>query len=89
MLYGLGAFITIQFFPLHDWWNKADIPNPHIIDINDGISMFNNQYKKRLSHYTKNKYDITIFNIDGTKEKYKTKSKKSKKNINLEECLID
>ena len=65
------------------------IKHPHIIDINDGISMFNNQYKKRLSHYSKNKYDITIFNIDGTKEKYKTKNTKNKKKINLEECLID
>ena len=65
------------------------IKDPHIIDISDNISIFNNQYKKRLNHYSKNNYDITIFNLDGTKEKYKNKKDKKDKKINLEKCLID
>ena len=64
------------------------IKHPYIIDIKDDISIFNNQYKKRLSHYSKNKYDITIHNLDGTTEKHKNKNKKNKK-LNLEECIID
>ena len=65
------------------------IKHPHIIDIKDDISIFNNQYKKRLSHYSKNKYDITIINLDGTTEKYQNKNTKKTKKINLNECLID
>jgi len=38
---------------------------------------------------TKNKYDITIINLDGTTEKYQNKNTKKNKKINLEKCLID
>ena len=70
---------------------KNRITHPHIIDINDNISIFNNQYKKRLTHYSKNNYDITILNLDGTKEKYiKNKNKNKNKNkLNFDTCLID
>jgi len=64
------------------------IKHPYIIDIKDDISIFNNQYKKRLSHYSKNKYDITIHNLDGTTEKHKNKNIKKTK-IDLNECIID
>ena len=65
------------------------VKHPYIIDIKDDISIFNNQYKKRLSHYSKNKYDITIINLDGTTEKYENKNTKKTKKINLDDCLID
>ena len=64
------------------------IKHPYIIDIKDDISIFNNQYKKRLSYYSKNKYDITIINLDGTTEKHKNKNIKKTK-IDLNECIID
>ena len=63
--------------------------HPLVIDINDNFSIFLNQSKKRLSFYSKNNYDITYYNDDGTSYKYVKKVKKSKKNtLNLEECLI-
>ena len=43
---------------------------PLIIDIDDDFSTFKNQSKKRLAYYNKCKYDITIYDLDGTNYKY-------------------
>ena len=65
---------------------------PLIIDINDDFSLFLNQSKKRLTFYNRCKYDITIYEMDGTNHKYekiRKKSKKKKDKIeNIEECLL-
>ena len=68
---------------------------PLIIDIDDDFSTFKNQSKKRLAYYNKCKYDITIYDLDGTNYKYTKKSskrsskqKKENKIENIEECLI-
>ena len=76
---------------------------PLIIDINDEFSLFLNQSKKRLAFYNKCKYDITIYDMDGTNHKYEKKtkkrssklsnnkrsSKKDKKKIeDIDECLL-
>jgi len=63
---------------------------PLIIDINDEFSLFLNQSKKRLAYYNKCKYNITIYNLDGTHNKYeKTKrTKKIKKIKDIDECLL-
>ena len=50
-------------------------------------------YKKRLAFYSKNNYDITYYEEDGSKHKYikKTRNKGKKKktqSLNLDECLI-
>jgi superfamily II DNA or RNA helicase len=64
--------------------------HPLIIDINDNFSLFANQSKKRLLFYSKNNYDITYYNLDGTNYKYEKKInlKKKKQTLNLEECLL-
>ena len=62
---------------------------PLIIDINDEFSTFINQSKKRLAYYNKCKYDITIYEPDGTNHKYvKSKKKNKKKIIDCDECLL-
>ena len=77
---------------------------PLIIDINDEFSLFLNQSKKRLAFYNKCKYDITIYDMDGTNHKYekKTKKRSSKRSNNkrsskkkdkkkiedIDECLL-
>ena len=62
---------------------------PLIIDINDEFSTFKNQSKKRLAYYNRCKYDINIYDLDGTNYKYtKKKKKKEKKITDIEECLI-
>ena len=63
---------------------------PLIIDIDDDFSTFKNQSKKRLAYYNKCKYDITIYDLDGTNYKYtkSNKKQKEKKIENIEECLI-
>lgn len=64
---------------------------PLIIDIDDDFSTFKNQSKKRLAYYNRCKYDITIYDLDGTNYKYTKKSRKQKKENkieNIEECLI-
>ena len=63
---------------------------PLIVDIDDDFSVFKNQSKKRLAYYNKCKYDITIYDLDGTNYKYtkSSKQKKEKKIENIEECLI-
>ena len=63
---------------------------PLIIDICDEFATFKNQSKKRLAFYNRCKYDITIYDLDGTNYKYtkKTRKKKDKKIDNIEECLI-
>lgn len=62
--------------------------NPLVIDINDNFSLFINQSKKRLAFYSKNNYDITYYNLDGSNYKYEKKSNKKKNTLNLEECLL-
>lgn len=62
---------------------------PIVIDIKDEISIFNNQYNKRLQFYKKNKYDIDIIDLNGNIEKVKIKSKIKSKKINNDVCLID
>ena len=52
---------------------------PLIIDINDEFSLFLNQSKKRLAYYNKCKYDITIYEQDGTNHKYSKRSSKQGK----------
>ena len=62
---------------------------PLIIDIDDDFSTFKNQSKKRLAYYNRCKYDINIYDLDGTNYKYtKKKKKKEKKITDIEECLI-
>jgi superfamily II DNA or RNA helicase len=62
---------------------------PLIVDINDEFSTFKNQSKKRLVYYNRCKYDINIYDLDGTNYKYtKKKKKKEKKIIDIDECLI-
>jgi superfamily II DNA or RNA helicase len=62
---------------------------PLIIDIDDEFGSFKNQSKKRLTFYNRCKYDITIYEMDGTNHKY-SKKKKSKqtKIIDIDECLL-
>ena len=67
--------------------------HPLIIDINDNFSIFINQSKKRLAFYSKNNYDITYYEEDGSKHKYIKKTRNKGKNkktqsLNLDECLI-
>ena len=63
---------------------------PLIIDINDEFSLFENQSKKRLTYYNKCKYNITIYELDGTEHKYekKKRSKKKKEIKDIKECLL-
>ena len=49
---------------------------PLIVDINDEFSTFKNQSKKRLVYYNRCKYDINIYDLDGTNYKYTKKKKK-------------
>ena len=63
---------------------------PLIIDIDDEFGSFKNQSKKRLTFYNRCKYDITIYEMDGTNHKYtkKTRKQKEKKIDDIEECLL-
>ena len=66
---------------------------PLIIDICDEFSTFKNQSKKRLTYYNKCKYDITIYEQDGTNHKYvknkkNSKQSKEKKITDIDECLL-
>ena len=65
--------------------------HPLVIDINDKIQAFANQYRKRLQYYSKCNYHISLVHIDGTTEVYekKKKERKSKKIVITDECLID
>ena len=60
--------------------------HPIVIDIKDEISIFNNQYNKRLQFYKKNKYDINIIDLNGNIEKVKIRNKKK---VDNDVCLID
>ena len=61
---------------------------------NDEFCTFKNQSKKRLAYYNKCKYDITIYDLDGTNYKYtkknskRSKEKKDKKIEDIDECLL-
>ena len=67
--------------------------HPLVIDIKDthpNMKIFNKQCDKRTQFYKKNNHDITLYKIDGSKEKIK--KRKTKKELPIHEldvCLID
>jgi superfamily II DNA or RNA helicase len=61
-----------------------------ILDTHENFSVFQRQYKKRLSHYQKMDYSITLTKVDGTCNPIvKKKRSKTKKIYESNICLID